>query len=372
MIRVASLALVVALAGCTRAVASAPPPAADATSWLCRPDRADDPCVTADLSVTELRPDGSRAVRARLPVASPDVDCFYVYPTVDLELVPGNHADLADTRRMRAVTLAQAGGLRQTCALWVPLYRQVTIGTYLQPRPVLEEGLARGFADVERAFREYLAATSTSRRRIVLVGHSQGGEMVIRLVRRFFERDPALRQRLLLAMAIGAEVEVPLGRTTGATFENVPVCTRPLETGCVVAYRTHAAGDRVDPDRWAPANGNETACVDPARLDGPSDRLADAVFPTRDPWGGALRPNEDLKTPFVSLPRFFSASCVRGERNYVYLAASSDPPPGDARTSPVDFAHRRFRIAKLGLHVLDLQLPQGDLIDLVARRIPAR
>lgn len=28
---------------------------------------------------------------------------------------------------MLSVTLAQAGGLRETCALWVPLYRQVTI-----------------------------------------------------------------------------------------------------------------------------------------------------------------------------------------------------------------------------------------------------
>ena len=31
----------------------------------------------------------------------------------------------------------------------------------------------------------------------------------------------------------------------------------------------------------------------------------------------------------------------------------------------------RFRIGKLGLHVLDLQLAQGDLIDMVARRVAA-
>jgi hypothetical protein len=340
---------------CSRA-ASAPAPHDEPPKarWLCRPDRPNDACLAADLTITEIHEDGARSVAPRVAAKDPAVDCFYVYPTVDLELVPGNHEDLSDTRRMLSVTLAQAGGFRETCALWVPLYRQVTIGTYLQSKDVLERGLARGFEDVERAFREYLAVADP-KRRIVVVGHSQGGEMVIRLLRKFFDRDEAMRARLVLGMPIGAEVEVPVGATKGATFANLAACTRPLETGCIVAYRTHASGKHVDPDRWAPHPGNETVCVDPASLDAPANRLSRSVFPTVDVWGGRVRGLEDITTPFAARSNHYAGGCTRGERGYAYLG--------------VDFDDPRFEKAKLGLHVFDMQLPQGDLVALVKRRL---
>lgn len=305
-----------------------------------------------------LSRDGTRSTTPRTAATAPQADCFYVYPTVDMDLVPRNHEDLTDTRRMLAVTLAQAGGFRETCALWVPLYRQITIGTYLQPRPQLEKGLARAFSDVDRAFREYLARADP-KRRLVLVGHSQGGEMVIRLLRKYFDGDDAahaaMRERLVLGMAIGAEVEVPSGAAEGATFMHLPVCTQPLQTRCIVAYRTHAADKPVDPGRWAPAPGNETVCVDPASLDAPAAHLALAVFPTIDAYGNRLRGLDDVKTPFVGRADFYAARCMRGERGYAYLG--------------VDFDDARFERKTLGLHLLDMQLPQGDLIGLVARRL---
>lgn len=346
--------------GCARSVAAPPheePPTPKA-SWLCRPDRGDDPCTRADLSLTEIHRDGTRNVAPRAPVKDPQVDCFYVHPTVDLDLVPGNHQDLTDTRRVLAVTLAQAGGFRETCALWVPLYRQVTIGTYLQPKDELEKGLARGFDDIERAFREYLAVADP-KRKVVLIGHSQGGEMVIRLLRKFFDRDANLRERLLLGMPIGAEVEVPVGASVGATFTTLPACTRPLETKCIVAYRTHASGKHVDPDRWAPHPGNETVCVDPASLDGAGGHLSRAVFPTVDVWGGRVRGLEDITTPYAARVGFYAAGCTRGDHGYAYLGVDFD----DAHFE------RAYAHTKLGLHVLDLQLPQGDLVALVQRRL---
>src|SRR6476646_437334 len=51
------------------------------TVWLCRPGLADHPCLTG-LATPAVRASGaSRIVPAR-PVASPRVDCFYVYPTI--------------------------------------------------------------------------------------------------------------------------------------------------------------------------------------------------------------------------------------------------------------------------------------------------
>ena len=352
---------------------SASKPQEPAPRWLCRPDLppADDACRSADLSATELHADGSSTIVAHRAAEEPLVDCFYVYPTVDLELVPGNHRDLIDTRRMRATAVAQAARFTEACAVWAPLYHQVTLGTYLQSKEVLERGLAVAFVDVERAFAEYLARSGHTRR-IVLIGHSQGAEMVNRLLRRFFDDDPAMRARLLLAMPIGGDVDVLASSTRGGTTKNIPTCTRPEETGCIVAYRTHAAGERVEPDRWAPPPGLQTVCVNPASPGStevlPLSRAYFAVWPELRRFMHGV---DDVTTPFVLLRGFFGARCVRGLGGYAWLEVSSLAAAKDARKSPVDLRDRRFRIGNLGLHVLDMQLAQGDLVDMVARRAAA-
>jgi len=197
--------------------------------------------------------------------------------------------------------------------------------------------------------------------------------MVVRLLRRFFDDDPALRSRLLLAMPIGGDVEVLAGDTRGGTAKNIPVCTRPDETGCIVAYRTYAAGERVEPDRWAPPAGHETVCVDPSIADrapaAPTHRLDGATFAVWPELRGFMRGIEGVDTPFVVLRDFYGVRCVRGPGGFAYLEVSAAPPPGDTRTSPVELRHRRFRLGNLGLHILDMQLAQGDLVDMVARRV---
>jgi hypothetical protein len=339
------------------------------TRWLCRPDLAlaDDACRSADLTATELHADGTRTVVAHHAADKPLVDCFYVYPTVDLELVPGNHKQLDDTRRMRATTVAQAARFTEACALWVPLYHQVTLGTYLQPKDILERGLAVAFADIERAFAEYLAHADPSRK-VALIGHSQGAEMVNRLLRRFFDDDPAMRDRLLLAMPIGGDVDTLAGTTRGGTTKNIPTCTRPDESGCIVACRSYAAGERVEPDRWAPPPGHETTCVSPAGARATLSRTYFTVWPEVRRFMHGV---DDVTTPFVLLRDFYAARCVRGPEGYAWLEVSPRPAPNDTRTSPVDLRDRRFRIGNLGLHILDLQLAQGDLVDMVARRAAA-
>jgi hypothetical protein len=370
----ASLVLALLLGACARGGTTTAPPSDPApplttTRWLCRPDLAlaDDPCRSADLTATELHADGTRTVVAHRAAANPSVDCFYVYPTVDLELVPGNHADLADTRRMRATTIAQAARFTEACALWVPLYRQVTLGTYLQPKDTLERGLSFAFADVERAFAEYLAHADPSRK-VVLVGHSQGAEMVNRLLRRFFDDDPAMRARLLLALPIGGDVDTLARSTRGGTTKNIPVCTRADETGCIVAYRTYAAGERVLPDRWAPAAGHATVCVSPGDLRPTLSRTYFTVWPELRRFMHGI---DDVTTPFVLLRDFYAARCVRGPDGYAWLEVSVQPAADDKRRSPVDLHDRRFRIGNLGLHILDMQLAQGDLVDMVASRAAA-
>jgi pimeloyl-ACP methyl ester carboxylesterase len=339
---------------------------ADDALWLCRPDLPRDRC-RADLSATEIHPDRSRTVVPFVPAAAPKVDCFYVYPTVDLSIVPGNHTDFADLEPMARTAAAQFARLGEVCRLYAPLYRQITIGTYVFGKEQREERLSVAFSDVADAFAHYLGQHNQGRK-IVLVGHSQGAEMVVRLLRRFFEDDPVIRERLLLALPIGGWVEVPPGKVTGGTFASIPVCTRPDELGCVVAYRTHREGSRFDPGPSAPAPGMTTVCVNPADREGAGDGERRPFSRTLLPANRRLlRGLEGVTTPFVIFPSYYAGRCVDGPRGYRYLAVSEVSAPGDRRESPFDLSQMLLDGA-MGTHILDFQFPQGDLLDLVARR----
>jgi hypothetical protein len=361
-----ALAALIAVAGCARP--PAPPPEEgryrDDRMWLCVPGRED--ACAGDLTATAIHPDGTRTIEPFVPAADPQVDCFYVYPTVDMGLVPGNHESFEDLAPMTRAVRSQAARFREACALWAPLYRQVTIGTYLQAPDEQERRLASAFADVEAAFAEYLAHRDRGRP-IVLVGHSQGAEMIVRLLRRFFDEPSSpLRERLLVALAIGGHVEVPRGASTGGTLRTIPVCTSPDERGCVIAYRTHAAGREVVAGRNAPKQpGGTTVCVNPSSA--PDGVMSRSYFPIDDLTRRRLRGVDGVTTPFVVLHDFYTGRCAEAEGGYRYLAVSMPARPGDARTSPVDFGHVPLE-KQLGLHLVDLQLPQGDLVDRVARR----
>jgi hypothetical protein len=336
--------------------------------WLCRPDLPGDRC-RADLAATEIHPDGTRSVVAHTPAADPKVDCFYVYPTVDLRLSPGNHTDFADVGPMARAAAAQAARLGEVCRVYAPLYRQITIGTYAFG--AREERLSVAFSDVADAFAHYLGQHNGGRK-IALVGHSQGAEMVVRLLRRFFEDDPRLRERLLVALAVGGHVEVPRGKTSGGTLPTIPLCTRDDELGCVIAFRTHRAGS--DPTLaalFAPSPGHEVACVNPASVrDNQRARLSRTYFPVDETTRSWLSVDGAIKTPFLLYRGFYGAECATGRDGYRYLSVWEARAPGDARKGPIDLGAFLLNTS-MGLHVLDMSLPQGDLIDVIARRAAA-
>jgi hypothetical protein len=364
------------LSSCSHAAAIAPtaPPAPaqplrydDATAWLCRPDLPADAC-RGDLDATEIRPDGSRQVVPFAAARDPVADCFYVYPTVDVGMVPGNHDDFRDTTPMREVTRNQAARFGEACRVYAPLYRQVTIAAYFEPEPERSRHFALAFADVLAAFRWYLAHAGAERT-IVLLGHSQGAEMVVRLLHALFDDDPAMRARLLVAMPLGADVDVPEGKTVGGTFASIPACASPDQLSCVVAYRTYRAGRPARSWDGPPPRGRRSVCVNPADVAGNQRRLlSGAVLPTRSkyrtPEGMGA---EWATTPFIVLRDFYEAECVDGSDGFRYLAVEAAPRSGDTRVNPVDFDNVIWKY-QLGLHLLDFQLAQGDLVQMVKRR----
>ena len=346
----------------------------DPASWLCRPDLPGEACH-GNLDATELRPDGSRQLVPFVAAEHPAVDCFYVYPTVDVGMVPGNHDDFHDTAPMQEVVRSQAARFQSVCRLYAPLYRQVTIASYFEPEPERSRHFGIAFADVLAAFRWYLAHTDADRK-IVLLGHSQGAEMVVRLLRAVFDDDPAMRSRLLVAMPIGGDVDVPVGKATGGTFTNIPPCADPDQLGCVVAYRTYRAGFPAKSWDGPPPSGTTSVCVNPAGFStGPHNgklRLTSAVLPTQSMYRmkGTMPGGSWATTPFLVLRDFYEAECVDGKAGFRYLAVEAAPAAGDTRTNPVDFDNIIWKF-QLGLHLLDFQLAQGDLVEMVARRAGA-
>jgi hypothetical protein len=336
----------------------------DDRMWLCRPDLPRSAC-REDLSATELRADGSRAVIPHVAADHPDADCFYVYPTVDLGILPGNHTDLDDLGRIAETARSQAARFDEACALYVPLYRQVTIGTYLWGGRQKERRLDVAFSDVEDAFLHYLG-TYNHGRRIVLIGHSQGAEMILRLLRRRFEQDPELRARLLVALPIGAPPETGGGAEAGP-LPPIPTCARADEIGCIVAYHSFAAtGRSLDDWIWDEATGRRTACVNPAAVGQAGWHVfSRSYFPTTGLLG-RLAHVDGVTTPFVLVRDLYWGACVNDDgREYLLVAAAG--APGDVRRSPVDLGSSLLG-TNFGLHVLDLQFPQGDLIDLIQRK----
>jgi pimeloyl-ACP methyl ester carboxylesterase len=337
--------------------------------WLCMPGRQD--ACSGNLDATDLLPDGTNIeVQDTVAPGADQVDCFYVYPTVDLRPWPASHENFADLGVISTTTVMQAARFRNVCRLYVPLYRQTTIGAYLAGNAVRAAYRDVAVSDVVDAFLQYMGQYNRGHK-IVLLGHSQGGEMVVALLQRLFDHDPLMRERLLLAMPIGWPMEVPPGKTTGGTFDTIPVCTEQGQTGCVVGYRSYDAHAPAKPGHAMPTKGMESVCVEPSRLAHGTSTMSRSFFGVPGWYGlpGAvfgLQNTGTVKTPFVMAREVYEGKCVDGANGFRYLAVDIE----DGRSSPVDL-DRWWLHGELGYHILDMQFEAGDLVDLVAERVKA-
>jgi hypothetical protein len=231
----------------------------------------------------------------------------------------------------------------------------VTFGTFFS-KDIAQRNAAleHAYDDVRAAFDTYMQRFNGGRR-VVLVGHSQGGGMVVRLLRERFDSDPGMRSRLVVALPVGAEFTV-------GQLPNVPVCTRDDQQACVVTFKTFVSGY---PARsWSPIPpGRVTACVNPADVTSNTRRaLLQAVFPTREKYGGPNPGPIFTDAPFLLVDGAYAAQCVEGVDGFRYLQVQATGLTPLPLTNPV------WRGA-LGLHALDMQLSQGDIVEIVRRRL---
>jgi len=360
-----------------QAPAPAPVPAgptdyADPANWLCLPGR-EDPC-SRPLATTLLEPNGYGAPVPHAAAANPPADCFYLYPTVSRDA--GLNSDLSPGVEEQGTAAIQFARFGSVCRTFAPVYRSATvaaIGAMVRgqdPEPIF----AIAYGDVRAAWRHYLAHHNGGRP-VVLIGHSQGSIHIIRLLQTEIEGRPAAA-RLLSALILGFNVEVPQGRLTGATFRTLPLCTRRGQTGCIITYVSFRA-EAPPPEGAlfgrAAAPGNTIACTNPAALG--SDRRAplDSYWFTigsaaEIAWSSTGRP----ATAFLRTRGLVSAACVhRGPVGYLAVSVNADP--ADARTDriPGDVSLFGIPAPGWGIHLVDVNVAQGDLIRLVAAQSAA-
>lgn len=325
------------------------------TVWLCKPGLRHNPC-TSSMTATVETSGGPAGTQHAHPSRKPKIDCFYVYPTVSGQ--PGVNANRHIDPEEKVVAKAQASRFSQDCRVFAPMYRQLTAGGILSHPGEIGKGKAYG--DVLAAWRDYLKHFNRGRG-VVLIGHSQGSFVLDRLVRAEIDRRPAERKRLVSALLIGGNIQVPIGKTVGGDFKHVPACTRGGQIGCVVGYSTFDTTPPSDAlfGRVPGSTTRQILCVNPAALSGDHGKLL-SYFPTiaePGPLSAVTTPQFKAPTPWVFVPNLYTAQCMnQGGASWLQINhAANDPRP----IVPPSLG------PAWGLHLADMQLAMGNLVKLV-------
>lgn len=348
-----------------------------AETWLCRPGRED--ACAVDLTTTIVSADGK--LKEEKFVANPNapIDCFYVYPTVSNDTTP--NSDMNAGPEERSVIQHQFARFGAQCRVFAPLYRQVTLAALranLLGKPMAVDR-ALAYNDVLDAWKHYLANDNQGRG-VVLIGHSQGSGMLTQLIRNEIDGKPAQKQ-LISALLIGTNLAVPKGQDVGGAFKNIPLCRAATQTGCAISYVTFRENVPPPPNSLfgrALGDGMVAACTNPAALIGGSGALhaylaaagrgnTSSLEPK--PW---VTPPQPLKTPFASVPGLLTAECVSNEKGS-YLAVRVHGNPADPRTDDIvgDIVVGNQVQTNWGLHLIDVQIALGNLIDIVGQQAKA-
>jgi hypothetical protein len=346
----------------------------DPALWLCHAGKpvAEDQCLSADLTATELLADGSTAIVQHEIAQDPGFDCFYIYPTVDIRFQPGQTEDFEDIEQELDPLLSQAARFTSMCRVFAPLYHQITIGTFGSAEA--DALLDSAYGDIAAAFESYLAREG-GERSFVLMGHSQGTYMATRLLQEVIEPDPALRDRMLTALLVGGSFSVPFGETVGGTSPSIPLCESDDQIGCVIAYRSYAEELPPEPGNQGPdIAGNDVACTGPV-VAGASTRFAGGFFPTvthQEAVFPSLDFGQPIDTPFVLMRDYYEGACTPDSDGFGFLAIASAPAGGDMRSPAVDIDNPLLNPGFLGLHIFDYNFAQQDLLDAVAAKAAAK
>lgn len=347
-------------------------------SWLCRPGRQD--ACAVDLTTTIIAASGKLTREQWAADPKAPIDCFYIYPTVSNDTT-GNSDMVAGPEEL-SVIRAQFARFGSRCRVYAPLYRQVTLTAL---RALMAGGPATAdralaYNDVLDAWNYYLEHDNNGRG-VVLVGHSQGSFVLTDLIKKEIDGKP-VQSRIISALLLGMSLPVPKGQDVGGAFQHLPLCHSAKQVGCVITYASFRTN--VPPPantRFGKVAGENmvSGCTNPAALAGGSGALhaylgargsgVVAVELVQKSW---VTPPQSIDTPFVSVPGLLTAECVSNEKGS-YLAVTVHGDPSDPRTDEItgDVVVNGQVQANWGLHLIDVNLALGNLVDIVGQQSKA-
>lgn len=351
----------------------------DPKSWLCRPGGKD--ACAIDHTTTVVTADGKLAKETWAADPNAPIDCFYVYPTISTDPTPNSdmNADPAETN----VIKQQFARFASKCKPYAPLYRQVTlVGLRRMLAPGAAVTLDQGvqYDDVKDAWNSYLKNDNKGRG-VVLVAHSQGSFILNRLIRDEIDGKP-IQSKLISAILLGTVIAVPKGKDVGGSFKQIPLCHAPTQTGCVVtfaSFRSTIAPPANTLFGRVPDASMAAACTNPAALAGGSgalhaylDKTGRTITSTTPakPW---VTPEQPIETPWVSVPGLLTAKCASNENASGYLEVTVHGDPADPRVDDIvgDIGAGGNVLANWGLHLVDVNLVMGNLLDIVSQQTKA-
>ena len=289
--------------------------------WLCQPSQAK-PTNPCDFSLAATAVTAAGTVE---PAAWPSsalaskLDCFYVHPTDSL--AKSANTGTALTKPELVVAVEQAAPLSHVCDVWAPSYDSQTWSSVEKGlagnEAVMNSTFTIAYDSVLSAWNWFLAHTQG--KPVVLVGDSQGSAIIIHLISALLDHEPSVLRRLLVAVLVGGNLQVPSGKTVGATFTNVPLCTSGTETGCAIAFSSYPSRPPADSVFGRPGQGvslqsgqtakagEQVGCVNPAALRGGTADLEPYMLTATQ-----LTLTEHVSSPWVTYPGLYSATCKQG------------------------------------------------------------
>lgn len=348
-------------------------------SWLCRGAEGSLGACDKNMTTTIISADGSLAEEKWSEDLKAPVDCFYVYPTVSLDKTA--NSDMLAGPEEYSVIRQQFARFGSKCRTFAPLYRQVTLTALranLGGGQTMSADRAMGLNDVKAAW-DYYLKNHNDGRGVILVGHSQGSSVLTNLIKQEIEGKP-IQEKIISAMLIGTNIQVPKGKDVGATFKHMPLCTAGDQTQCVITYASFRSTVKPPKNSLFGRGGSDTqsACTNPAQLADGTNALHAYLNTQTGVSTSSVSPlawtesQKTLETPFASVPGLLTAECV-SENGFSYLEMTVHGDPADPRTDDIsgDVVANGEVNAGWGLHLVDMNIAMGNLLTIAEKQTAA-
>lgn len=245
---------ILAVQGCTSSKSKVTSMYASANNWAYL-------AYDKDLNTNITKTKSSLDLQSLLAKTNKKADLFFVAPTVDIgekgNLFMSLDDELSKNNFIAAIDM-EKGIYDDSTIIYAPFYRQITLKTYGINSTVDVEttnnALNSAYSDVREAFLYYMDNFNHNRP-IVLAGFSQGSDMIIRLLKEFFDK-PKYQNKLIAAYAIGWRIT----ENEREQYPHLKIAQNETDIGTIILFNTEDG--TIDESLMIPS-GVKSYCINP-------------------------------------------------------------------------------------------------------------